>query len=529
VADDDAGAAAAEVIAGFGVGGRRLRLLVALLTERPHTLAQLVQDTAVPRRTVEILLRAIGPDLAETTDGFAIRADRVPSYRDRFDTDRVREPIAEPPAALVAALGHDIAAAPAAREDLDHVSATADTAARRAVWLDGTFDLTGAHVLCVGDHDLTSLALGAVRHDVEITVVDLDERLLDFIDRTAAERGYRVRCEYADLRFGLPDAARDWADLVFTDPPYTPEGVQLFLGRGLQGMRDRANGRLVMAYGFSPLHPALGVKVQRSVYDLDLAVEAILPAFNRYHGAQAVGSASDLYVCRPTARTWQVVERQVAKADVQIYTHGAQSLEGATRLLDDDTADAVRRFATEPSLYIGDSWPDAGHAVPLGTVFSSGVPARRGPVRAAVNLVDDPGPWLLRVLLAVNADRMAVLVPNNHPDLANEVAQRALSELVAAKYTLRLRRSTPSWRTAVVEAVAAEPTSDPTVRRLLTRAHGRIGNLWRESLISESGRALTKNEARTRIAAAVPRQAWLDDRLIDLPRHAIRELLAVLP
>lgn len=38
-----------------------------------------------------------------------------------------------------------------------------------------------------------------------------------------------------------------------------------------------------------PLAPALGVEVQRAVHDLELAVEAILPAFNRYDGAQAVG------------------------------------------------------------------------------------------------------------------------------------------------------------------------------------------------------------------------------------------------
>ena len=36
---------------------------------------------------------------------------------------------------------------------LDHVSATAETAARRARWLDETFDLAGAHLVCIGDHE----------------------------------------------------------------------------------------------------------------------------------------------------------------------------------------------------------------------------------------------------------------------------------------------------------------------------------------------------------------------------------------
>ena len=99
----------------------------------------------------------------------------------------------------------------------------------------------------------------------------------------------------------LVPAAPGIPDLVFTDPPYTPEGVALFLGRGAETLRDRVNGRLVMAYGFSPLAPALGVKVQRAVHELDLAVEAILPAFNRYEGAQAIGSGP-WQLCKTTLR-----------------------------------------------------------------------------------------------------------------------------------------------------------------------------------------------------------------------------------
>ena len=75
-------------------------------------------------------------------------------------------------------------------------------------------------------------------------MVDLDERILEYLDTVATARGLRVRCLVGDLRFGLPGPARDWADLVFTDPPYTPDGVRLFLARGVQGLRDREHGRL---------------------------------------------------------------------------------------------------------------------------------------------------------------------------------------------------------------------------------------------------------------------------------------------
>lgn len=536
--------AVAEVVAGFGINGRRLRQVLAMLTEGPQTLDELVRACAVPRRTVEALLRAAGVDLDERSGSVRVRPDRVASYRRRFGYTQLRDTAPVDPlgarltasAPLVRQVARDIAAAPAAREALDHVAATAETVVRRALWLDATFDLADARLLCVGDHDLTSLAACAVSPGLTVTVVDVDERLLEFIDTQGTHRGYDVRCLYADLRFGLPDAVSSWADVVFTDPPYTPEGVQLFLGRGLQGLAHRDNGRLVMAYGFSPLHPALGMKVQRAVSELDLVVETLLPAFNRYHGAQAVGSASDLYVCRPTARTWQLLDRRLAGTLVRIYTHGAQALEGVGSRLDDAVADAVTQAATgteaRAALQLaGAGWPQdvgATQVVDLTKILGAGVPPQD---QMAVNLADDPGPWLLRVLLAVNAARLAVLVPNNHPDLTSEVAQRAISDLVAPKYTLRLRRATPTSRHAIVEATITPQGNDSALARwLLDRAHGKVANVWREGLIRRSGDRLagplTKNEARALIARTVSHPRWLDARLVDLPRHAVRTLLA---
>jgi hypothetical protein len=289
-----------------------------------------------------------------------------------------------------------IATAPAANEALDHVSATAETATRRAIWLDATYDLAGAHLVCVGDHDLTSLAVSVIRPECRVSVVDIDERLLEYIAAQAAEAGASIECWYADLRFGLPPVLAESADLVFTDPPYTPEGVSLFLGRGAQALRDRGNGRLVMAYGFSPLSPALGVKVQRAVHDLDLAVEAILPAFNRYNGAQAVGSASDLYVCQPTSRTWQVLDKRLARAAVNIYTHGVQSLEGKAADLPESVIEAVLAASgdgVEPTLFVGDGWPrvtEGGRRVALHDLLYAAPPApaprreRTGPRRRSI-------------------------------------------------------------------------------------------------------------------------------------------------
>src|SRR5258708_21475303 len=98
----------------------------------------------------------------------------------------------------------------------------------------------------------------------------------------------------------------------------------------------------------------------------------------------------------------------------------------------------------------------------------------RGPFGLVADLSGDPGPWLLRVLLAANAGRIAALVPSEHPDVRSQTAQQALADLIGPKYTLRFLRSQPdNWHTiAVADAVDATALEPPgrLVRRRLHRA-----------------------------------------------------------
>ena len=534
--------AVAQQIDGYGVAARPLRALVALLTERPYPLDELVRTAALPRRTVEEVLAALGPDLAEEPAGVRIRPDRVVAYRDRFGYAQLRatalpDLLADRLAgagALLADAERLIAAAPRPARALDHVAATAHTAVRRALWLDSRYDLAGAHLLCLGDHDLTSLLVAQVNPAVTVTVVDIDERILGYLDAQAAARSIALRCLAGDLRFGLPGAARDWADLVFTDPPYTPDGIRLFLARGLSAVRDREHGRLVMAYGYSDRHPALGWQVQQAAAGLGLTFEAILPAFNRYLGAQAVGSASDLYVCRPTARSWKALSGAGEQTFTGIYTHGPQSGEAAAPVqADQERVRATERLAGPDAVRIGLPGTDA--RVRLDAVLATGLPARHGTrTVAAVDLSADPGAWLLRTLLAANAARLALLVPNHHPDVSSQAGQEGLAGLVGVKYRLSYLRNTPDARYTVVladrvEPARVEPGPDPGTllrRHVLDRAHGKLGNVWRDGLVRIAG--ITRNAARDLVRQHAELAVLLDVALVDVPRHRLAGILAAL-
>ncbi|MER5392963.1 bis-aminopropyl spermidine synthase family protein [Saccharopolyspora sp. NPDC002686] len=493
------------LLADAGVLARHLREVLAQLTGEPVELDELIRRTAVARRTVEDLLAAIGTDLETTGSAHRLSAQARERYRESFALDELGT-TAPSGAEQLALMREFVETGPRPAAALDHVTATPETALRRAEWLRDNYDLRGAKLLCLGDHDLTSLALGLVVPSVSVTVVDLDERILQHIDAVAAERGFDVRTLHTDLRFAVPSAVEAWADLVFTDPPYTPEGIGLFAARAAECMAG-PNSRLLVAYGYSTRTPALGHKVQQELLRLGMVFEAILPQFHRYFGAQAIGSASDLYVCQPTAHTRKLALRQVPG----IYTHGPQSVEAVEATASPEFLGAIGERLGSPV----SSLREPGWSKPI----------RRQPQPPVYDLRSDPGPWLARMLLAGNADRVAFLVDNNHPDITSERAQRALSELVGAKYQLRFHRSTPDSKHALVVADLVEP--DSVAGYLLQRAHGKLGNVWREALIAHVDPELTKREAKERVAALAPVPADLDLRLIDLPRHRIADLLTV--
>lgn len=532
--------AVAELITELGAYARPQRRVLARLAGSGGPLAELIKETALPRRVVEELLQRLGDDLVTDGDLLSLRSEVGPAYRERFglvglaDDDHDQDP-------LVATMRKIIAAAPRPVRALDHVPATAETVIRRARWLDRTFDLTGATLLFVGDHDLTSVGVGLVNPAARAVVVDVDEALLEFLERQGERSGRPIRCWWADLRFGLPPALKEQADLAFTDPPYTPDGVRLFLIRCLEGLRDRRLGRVLLAYGFGSHQPALGLAVQREIGALALAYEAILPHFNRYDGAQAVGSAADLYQLRPTGGSWPAIDR-TRRGPIAIYTHGERSVESGV----------ARDPALEAALLAAAAGPDR---LPVAAVVT---PDRPRPERDEVALADllagpgairngrsaalavdataDPGPWLARILLAAAGPRLAVAVANNHPDTTSQAAQQSLAGLVASKWTLRFRRSTPDSGHAIIEAVRVDPAAlspaDTVRRAILDGAHRSLANAWCDGLVKASRRAaeppLTKDRAHRLIADSGLEEELRASRPIDLPRHRLDQILASL-
>ncbi|MFC4561374.1 bis-aminopropyl spermidine synthase family protein [Nocardiopsis mangrovi] len=512
-----------------GIDAARIHLVLAALSDGAWwTPRELVRATTVAHRLVDATLTALGTGLEHSDD--SVRLARPGDY-----TGFARPSPADPMAPLLA--GHADAAeelrrlvdeAPPPRTDLDHVTATADTALRRGVHLATRFALPGARLLCVGDHDLTSLAATLVSPGAEAVVVDIDERMLDYIDRAADRLGLPVTCHFADLRLGLPASVARRCDLVFTDPPYTPEGVELFVRRGLEGLADPRRGRVLVAYGASETTPGLVARTQARLARMGLVFEAVLPDFNRYLGAEAIGAASDLYVLRPTARV-TADGGGGGTAAARVYSQGANAKEATGGLGETDARTVLESAAFDT---VAGAWPRA--AVPEGVRrvrLADWMGAATAARRAAVDLTGGWDALLGRAVLAGAAEETHVVVPARAPQVRDAAGQQALRAMLSPRFDVRFLRNTPGPRGTVVVARRTERDATAPEDRLLwhcqERAHGSLPAALREGLIAvaaEAGRPVNKKTARTRVAAEAPWAAG--HTLLDLPAHrfaALRE------
>ncbi|WP_150245785.1 bis-aminopropyl spermidine synthase family protein [Nocardiopsis quinghaiensis] len=522
-----------------GVAAPRLRRVLALLSDgRWWSTNDLVRDSGVAYALVSELVRALvdaGELTVETGAGQGrARLARPGDYAGAAAVEELADPVAHLLPRYTRAMAELVRATdggPVSDLDLDHVSATAETALRRALLLSTLFDLYDRTLLCVGDHDLTSIALALVRPGARAEVVDIDERVLAHIDALADSLGLPVRTHHADLRLGLPPTVRDCADVVFTDPPYTPDGVELFVRRGAEGMIDPRRGRVLVAYGASETTPRLAAATQSRLVRMDLLTEAVWPGFNRYHGAESIGAASDLYVLRPLSRTLPGSSGENAR----VYSQGSNAKE-ARGGLDADRARAVLdRVAEEagegPEPTLVGEWPrqvaESGR-VRLSTWMEA---PTGGDGCSVVNLTGGWERLAARAALAATGDTVYVLVPSSAECVRDEAGQLGLRALVEPRFRVRFLRGFGANDLTAVR-LTRRPDADSAVDRLLVhlreRAHGRLTTTLRTGLVEVTAwreNPVNKRTARHAVAAA-PR--WVcGHTLLDLPEHRFGELREV--
>ncbi|MCU6707267.1 bis-aminopropyl spermidine synthase family protein [Paenibacillus sp. J5C_2022] len=193
---------------------------------------------------------------------------------------------------------------------IDQSQCTPETSLRRAILCLRQHALIGKRILCVGDDDLVSVSIGLLlqrlfpnrKHTAtKVDVVDIDERFLHFIANLAEKSEFPIACHRKDLRHPLPHALMGQFDCIFTDPPYTLQGMSLFLSRGITALKCERG--LPIFLSFAHKAPPFMLAVQREFLRMGLTVHANFPRFNAYEGAEMIANRSQLFILRTTDQT----------------------------------------------------------------------------------------------------------------------------------------------------------------------------------------------------------------------------------
>lgn len=142
-------------------------------------------------------------------------------------------------------------------------------------------DIYGKDILIIGDDDLLSIVLGLSGMPKSITIIEIDERITNFIAEIAEQEKFEVNIEAFDMRKPLPRKYVKNFDTFFTDPPETLKAADAFIGRGISALRsDGCSGY----FGFTRREASLNkwYDLQKQLAGYKVVVSDIIHNFNEY-------------------------------------------------------------------------------------------------------------------------------------------------------------------------------------------------------------------------------------------------------
>ena len=301
-----------------------LDVLHALSSGEPVDNNELLRGVGVSRNSLNQIKAALSPLLLPTSKSTQLKEGSQQDVQTMFETNyAVEEQLFsmlenESYEGIIELLTACADLRPSPKREYDQFAATVETTARRASLMNFFEDVRGKRILFLGDNDFTSVGVASLKSAEDITVVDIDKRVLEGITKVSTKQGFGVKALHYDAREPLPENLKSEFDVAFTDPPYTPGGIKLFVSRAIEALdSENQAGRIYVCYGNSDRAKERFLPIYRLFTDSGLMMRWVFDKFNRYIGAESIGSASTLFVCDVTPKTKPLVK---ATYNEQIYT-----------------------------------------------------------------------------------------------------------------------------------------------------------------------------------------------------------------
>jgi S-adenosylmethionine decarboxylase proenzyme len=200
----------------------------------------------------------------------------------------------------------------------DQSRSTSDTVIKRALLMLKNGDVEGKRIVILGDDDGVSIALAFLHCAKEIFVIDIDSRILSFIDTFSTQNNLTsiLHSQLWDIRTTLPKEWLQKYDTFETDPPYTVTGFKLFLNQATNLLSLKPGGKGYISFGAKT--PLETWACQQHLITSGYAIDEFLQNYNRYHGATLIGNASNMYVISSVQQKRRIFETN--QSESSIYT-----------------------------------------------------------------------------------------------------------------------------------------------------------------------------------------------------------------
>ncbi len=170
---------------------------------------------------------------------------------------------------------------PEAVQDYDQGYVTEETTLHRVAFMWARGDLKGKELIVLGDDDLVSVAAALTGAPKRVVVLEIDQRLVDFIRDVAEVENLPIEVVQHDLREPLPSDIKRAFDAFFCDPTESLRGFMVFAERGIAALRGPgAAGYL----GLTHCEASYGKwrEIQRSLLEAGAVIAELRDAFHDY-------------------------------------------------------------------------------------------------------------------------------------------------------------------------------------------------------------------------------------------------------
>ncbi len=182
---------------------------------------------------------------------------------------------------------------PIAEYDQGHIKE--EDVMRRIAFIYERGDLEDTRILVMGDDDLISIGMALTRLPEKIAVLEIDNRLIDFINKVSREYNLPIEVERFDVRHDLSEKYRGNFDVFITDPVETLEGITLFLSRAATSLRGVGSAGY---FGLTHLEASLRKwrEIEKRLLNMNFAITDMLRDFNVYPMKENLEIAQEDYI-----------------------------------------------------------------------------------------------------------------------------------------------------------------------------------------------------------------------------------------